>query len=62
MGYGVLGSMGYGFEFPAYRLGGSEILWVMGEYGLSELWVMRELTLLTICGLPRFVTVRTSDE
>ena len=44
MGYGLLGSMGYGFEFPAYQLGGSKILWVMGEYGLSELWVMRELT------------------
>jgi hypothetical protein len=44
MGYGILGSMGYGFKFPAYQLGGSEILWVMGEYGLSELWVMREST------------------
>ncbi|KAF8230398.1 hypothetical protein L208DRAFT_1400623 [Tricholoma matsutake] len=44
MGYGILGSMGYGFEFPAYQLGGSKILWVMGEYGLSELWVMREST------------------
>ena len=44
MGYGVSGSMGYGFKSPAYQLGGSKILWVMGEYGLSELWVMRELT------------------
>ena len=46
MGYGLLGSMGCGFKFPAYQLGGSKVLWVMGEYGLSELWVMRELTVL----------------
>ena len=44
MGYGLLGSMGYGFDFPAYQLGGSKNVWVMGEYGLSGLWVMREST------------------
>jgi hypothetical protein len=49
MGYGLLGSMGYGFEFPAYQLGGSKIVWVMGEYGLSGLWVMRESTVILSC-------------
>ncbi|KAF8234462.1 hypothetical protein L208DRAFT_1261410, partial [Tricholoma matsutake] len=40
--------MGYGFEIPAYRLGGSKILWVMGEYGLSGVWVKRVSTVTTI--------------
>jgi hypothetical protein len=32
--------MGYGFKIPAYRLGGSKILWGMGEYaGLPGVWV-----------------------
>jgi len=48
MGYGLLESMGYGFEFPAYQLGGSKIVWVTGEYALPGLWVMRELTVDTI--------------
>ena len=36
--------MGYGFKFPAFQLGGSKDLWVIGKYGLSGLWVMREST------------------
>jgi hypothetical protein len=38
--------MGYGSQIPAYQLGGLKILWVMGEYGLSGLWVKRESTLV----------------
>jgi hypothetical protein len=44
MGYWVLESMGYGFHFPAYRLGSSKILWGMGEYGLPGVWVKRVST------------------
>jgi hypothetical protein len=36
--------MGYGFEIPAYQLGGLKILWVMGEYGLPGVWVKRVST------------------
>ncbi|KAF8233262.1 hypothetical protein L208DRAFT_1267639, partial [Tricholoma matsutake] len=39
--------MGYGFEIPTYRLGGSKILWVMGEYGLSGVWVKRVSTVVS---------------
>jgi 1,2-phenylacetyl-CoA epoxidase PaaB subunit len=46
MGYGVSGSMGYGFKSPAYQLGGSKNVWVTREYGLSGLWVIRESTVL----------------
>ena len=46
MGYGVLESMGYGFHFPAHRLGGSKNLWGMREYGLPGVWVKRESTVL----------------
>jgi hypothetical protein len=42
MGYG--GVMGYGLEFPANRLGGLKILWVIREYGLQGLWPKREST------------------
>jgi hypothetical protein len=37
--------MGYGFQSTAYQLGGLKILWGMGEYGLSGLWVKRESTI-----------------
>ena len=43
---GYQGVMGYGFKFPAYRLGGPKILWIMGEYGLSGPWIKRESTVL----------------
>ncbi|KAF8219456.1 hypothetical protein L208DRAFT_1339936 [Tricholoma matsutake] len=58
--------MGYGFEFPAYQLGGSKIVWVMGEYGLLGLWVMRELTVLVKCQFGQHSTshrlVKTGSE
>jgi hypothetical protein len=42
--------MGYGSRIPANQVGGSKILWSMGEYGLSVVWVRRELTVLpNIC-------------
>ena len=44
MGYWVLESMGYASKIPANQLGSQENVWVIGEYGLSEVWVMRELT------------------
>jgi len=47
MGYGVSGSMSYGLKSPAYQLGGSKNVWVIREYGLSGLWVMRESTVIT---------------
>lgn len=41
--------MGYRVDFPANQAGhGIRILWGMREYGLSELWVKRELTVLQI--------------
>ena len=30
------------FQFPAYQLGRTKILWVMEEYELSELCIIRE--------------------
>ena len=41
---GYCGCMGYGMHFSANRLGGPKNLWGIREYGLSELWVMREST------------------
>jgi hypothetical protein len=38
--------MGYGFEIPTYQLGGSKILWGIGEYGLSGVWVKRVSTVV----------------
>jgi len=39
--------MGYGYKFPAYRHGKSKKVWVMREYGLSRVWVLRESTVIT---------------
>ncbi|KAI9065037.1 hypothetical protein FKP32DRAFT_1568714 [Trametes sanguinea] len=41
MGYGLPGD--YGF-FPLSQLGEAEILWVIGVYGLWEVWVKRVST------------------
>jgi hypothetical protein len=38
--------MGYGPEIPANQVGGSKNLWIIIDYGLSGLWVRRELTVL----------------
>ena len=43
MGYG-LWVMGYGYKIPTYQHGKSKNIWVMREYGLSRVWVMREST------------------
>ena len=40
--------MGYGPEIPANQVGGSKNLWIIIDYGLSGLWVRRELTVLYI--------------
>ena len=45
MGYGLLRLCGL-WHFSANRLGGPKNLWGIREYGLSELWVMRESTVL----------------
>ena len=36
--------MGYVVDFPASQLGGWDFLWVMGGYGLREVWVIRVST------------------
>ena len=36
--------MGYGICFSANELGGLKNVWGIREYVLSELWVMRKLT------------------
>jgi hypothetical protein len=43
---GYRGCMGYGMHFSANRLGGPKNVWGIREYGLSELWVMRESTVV----------------
>ncbi|KIK91316.1 hypothetical protein PAXRUDRAFT_798036 [Paxillus rubicundulus Ve08.2h10] len=42
--------MGYVGKIPANRLGRFKNLWVMKEYGLSWVWVMRESTVLHLQG------------
>lgn len=44
---GYCGLMSYGVQFPAHRVGGPEILWVLRVYGLSKAWVMRGSTVVT---------------
>ena len=41
---GYKGFMGYVVDFPAYQLGRWDFLWVMGGYGLREVWVIRVST------------------
>ena len=41
---GYQGIMGYGVDFPLSRLGKAIILWVIGVYGLPEVWVKRVST------------------
>jgi hypothetical protein len=38
--------MGYGPCFPAYQVGNTKWLWGIMEYGFSELWFIRESTVL----------------
>ena len=44
MGYWLLESMGYGHKIPANQPGSHENVWVTGEYGLSGVWIIGELT------------------
>ena len=41
---GYEGIMGYVGDFPASQLGRWDFLWVMGGYGLREVWVIRVST------------------
>ena len=46
-GVWVMGFQGVmGVQFPAYQIGGSKMLWDKKGYGLSEVWVMRESTVV----------------
>ena len=38
--------MGYGFDFPAYQIGGHKIVWDFGGYGLVRVWVKAVTTVL----------------
>ena len=44
---GYKGFMGYVVDFPASQLGRWDFLWVMGGYGLREVWVIRVSTVST---------------
>jgi hypothetical protein len=45
MGYGLLRTYGLWYAIPpATQVGGWLKLWGMGGYGLSEVWVIRGLT------------------
>ena len=46
---GYKGFMGYVGDFPAYQLGRWDFLWVMGGYGLREVWVIRVSTVFEYC-------------
>ena len=43
---GYKGFMGYVGDFPASQLGRWDFLWVMGGYGLREVWVIRVPTVV----------------
>ena len=60
---GYCGCMGYGhgMHFSANRLGGPKNLWGIREYGLSELWVMRESTVFMFGPEAQRVTWGTVD-
>ena len=40
--------MGYGLQIPAHQLGGPKMAWDFRGYGLSEAWVKRVSTVVTI--------------
>ena len=46
---GYKGFMGYVGDFPASQLGRWDFLWVMGGYGLREVWVIRVSTVAPKC-------------
>ena len=59
---GYKGFMGYVGDFPASQLGRWDFLWVMGGYGLREVWVIRVSTVATCCWtLVRYVWMPSSQ-
>jgi hypothetical protein len=46
MDYGVLERYGFFIIFPANQLGKSENVWVIGKYGLLEVWVIGVSTVI----------------
>jgi hypothetical protein len=48
MDYGVLERYGFFIIFPANQLGKSENVWVIGKYGLLEVWVIGVSTVFLI--------------
>ena len=45
-GIGYERGMGYGTHLPANGIGGTKNLWGIGSYGLGEVWVKGESTVL----------------
>jgi len=45
---GFRSCMGYGLGFPTYQVGNKKNLWDIREYGLSELWIKRESTVIRV--------------
>ena len=65
MGYWLLESMGYGHKIPANQPGSHENVWVTGEYGLSGVWIIGELTVDLFYSLLSCATViplRSGDQ
>ena len=48
---GYWGLMGYGVQIPVNQVGGPEMLWYFRVYGLSRVWVMG---VLTVISFPQF--------
>ena len=44
---GYCGLMGYGVQIPANQVGGLKMLWYFKVYGLSKVWVMGVLTVIS---------------
>jgi len=40
--------MGYDMHFPANQLGGPKKVWTIREYGLSQVWVKAETTVIAV--------------
>ena len=51
---GYKGFMGYVGYFPASQLGRWDFLWVMGGYGLREVWVIRVSTVCRVISTTPF--------
>ena len=65
MGYGPQKGMGYGIweslvHLAENRLGGHRKVWVMGGYGLSQVWVKTEMTVVGIRGNLTWIATQPS--